>query len=119
MIRKLIILWLSLSVISSILGTASKIAQRNEPESAQVKLLEDQVQSIEKDLDHSEQTKGLQPAIRAELAMVKAELSSLRDRHLKDLRFDWWADGIHPILMLLLLILFIKNKNLLAEQAAP
>ena len=83
MIRNLVILGLSLSLIASIIGAASKSAQRNSTGAANIQAMTDEIARIEDRINAIEEQKLFQPEIRTSLARLKGRLEIIRDSHLE------------------------------------
>ena len=116
MLRKLVILWLSLSLVVSVLGGIAKIARHFEAKSDTSHELANQIATLDLELARIEAKVGKRPAIRADLVEAQEDFKRLVERNSQELRWNWWGEGIQPILLFAFLWLLIKNKKLLTEQ---
>ena len=115
----MVILWLSLSLVASLLGGIAKIARHFDAKPDTAHELSDQVAALDQKLGGVEAKLGNQLAIRADLAKVQADVKQLVKRNSRESKWSWWEEGLQPIVIIAFLWLFFKNKNLLTEQAAP
>ena len=118
MIRTLIIIWISASLISSLAGGFSKLAKQTDEQTESLYQLSEQVSSLERQLQNIETKSGEQPHVRSELERLKGQINFKLEEASEEQQWDWWEEGLKPVLLCAFLWVILRNKQLFTEQGS-
>ena len=118
MIRTLIIIWISASLISSLAGGFSKLAKQTDEQTESLYQLSEQVSSLERQLQDIETKSGEQPHVRSELERLRGQINFKLEEASQEQQWDWWEEGLKPVLLCAFLWVILRNKQLFTEQGS-
>ena len=118
MIRTLIIIWISASLISSLAGGFSKLAKQADEQTESLYQLSEQVSSLERQLQDIETKSGEQPHVRSELERLRGQINFKLEEASQEQQWDWWEEGLKPVLLCAFLWVILRNKQLFTEQGS-
>ena len=118
MIRTLIIIWISASLISSLAGGFSKLAKQTDEQIESLYQLSEQVSSLERQLQDIETKSGEQPHVRSELERLRGQINFKLEEASQEQQWDWWEEGLKPVLLCAFLWVILRNKQLFTEQGS-
>lgn len=118
MFRTLIIICISASLIASLVGGISKLAKQPDGRSETLYQLSEEISLLERGLQDVEKKVGEQPRIRSDIERLKDKINLRLEKFSYEQQWDWWEDGLQPIILCLFLWLLLSNKKLFNEQGS-
>ena len=118
MFRTLIIICISASLIASLVGGISKLAKQPDGRSETLYQLSEEISLLERGLQDVEKKVGEQPRIRSDIERLKDKVNLRLEKFSYEQQWDWWEDGLQPIILCLFLWLLLSNKKLFNEQGS-
>ena len=115
MIRPLIIIWISASLISSLAGGLSKLAKQPNEQLEPIYQLSEQISSLEQKLQDIETKSGEQPHVQSDLERLKGQINLKLEEASQEQQWDWWEEGLKPVLLCAFLWVIIRNKQLFID----
>ena len=118
MFRTLIIICISASLIASLVGGISKLAKQPDGRSETLYQLSEEISLLERGLQDVEKKVGEQPRIRSDIERLEDKINLRLEKFSYEQQWDWWEDGLQPIILCLFLWLLLSNKKLFNEQGS-